>query len=59
MEVPSSQEELFATIPPEIDLVGPVCDLDEMAYDMHLKSKDFHYQMDNITASLLERALRG
>ena len=59
LETASSQDELFSVIPQELDFVGPVCDLDEIAFDLHRKSKDFHCQMDDITGSLLEKALRG
>lgn len=55
------QEELLGTVPHELDFIGPACgcDLDEMALDIQYKSKDLHYQLEDITGSLLEKALRG
>jgi len=59
LESASSQEDALADVPQELDMVVPVCNLDEITHDIHRRSRDFHCQMDSITASLLERALRG
>lgn len=56
------QEELLAGVPHELDFISPVYDLNEMDLDIQYESKDttsLHYQLKDMTGSLLEKALRG